>query len=225
MSQATGSGDEALLQQSRALGDPTRLAIFATIRDAGEPLGVAELTNRFGLNHNAIRQHLAKLRAAGLVIEAQEPPSGPGRPRLSYRVTPGASDRWGGSSPFETLSMLLLELLTGGETARDVGRRAGRRLADEHGTAADTVTILDAVARRMGFEPRVSSTRVGADVVLERCPFLGPAGSSPEVVCDLHLGIAEGIAERASDHATITELVIRPPKRAGCRIKVDARQM
>lgn len=220
MSRTASRADQALLDQSRALGDPTRHAIFVYVRDAIRPVGVAELTDHFGLNHNAIRQHLAKLRDAALVIEERDRPSGPGRPPLRYRPTPGAVERWGGAGPHEALSMMLLELLRGEGTPRDVGRRAGRRLAAEHGPDADAVEVLEAVARRLGFEPRLHDTQAGADVILDRCPFLGPAGAAPDIVCDLHLGIAEGIAEAAADEATITDLVVRPPKRAGCRIKV-----
>lgn len=107
-----------------------------------------------------------------------------------------------------------------GATPLAVGRDVGRRLAEEHGTAADATDILDAVARKLGFEPRVETRRHGVDVVLDRCPFVAPAADAPEVVCELHRGVAEGIAERAADDATITDLVIRPPARAKCRIKV-----
>ncbi len=82
MDNVAGSSDHELLVQSRALGDPTRNAIFVHLRDAPEPVTVAELTDRFGLNHNAIRQHLAKLRAAGLATEHRDPPSGRGRPPI-----------------------------------------------------------------------------------------------------------------------------------------------
>lgn len=212
--------DRSLLVQSRALGDPTRHAVFARLRDAPGPLGVAELTDHFGLNHNAIRQHLAKLVDAGLVVGERQTPTGPGRPRWRYRPVPGAAERWGGASPFEVLSMLLVELVTGAGTPRDVGRHAGRRLAVEYGDAADAVEIVDAVARRLGFEPRCSATPLGVDVVLDRCPFAGPAAAAPEIVCALHLGIAEGIAQQAAGEATIDGLIVRPPDRAGCRIKI-----
>ena len=194
--------------------------MFAYVRDAPEPVGVAELTAHFGLNHNAIRQHLAKLVYAGLVQGEAEGRAGRGRPPRRFRPTPGAAERWGGTSPFETLSMLLLELLNGGSTPREVGRRAGRKMAIDHGAEADAVEILAAVARRLGFEPHRSETAAGVDVVLERCPFVGPASAAPEVVCELHLGIAEGIAAQAGDDARIDGLVVRPPERAGCRIQV-----
>ena len=42
-----------LQEQARALGDPTRHAIFRYVADAGTPVDVAELTKHFALNHNA----------------------------------------------------------------------------------------------------------------------------------------------------------------------------
>lgn len=215
------TADDDLLVQSRALGDPTRHAVFVYLRDATVPVGVAELTEHFGLNHNAIRQHLAKLVDAGLVVGEFGSPSGPGRPPRHYRPTPGAAERWGGPSPYETLSMMLLELLRGDATPREVGRHVGRRFAVEHGPDVGAVEALDAIARRLGFEPTVQPTSAGVDVVLDRCPFLGPADSAPEIVCDLHRGIAEGIAEQAAGEAVVDDLVIHPPQIAGCRIKVS----
>ena len=63
-------------REARALGDPTRHRLFRYIADAPEPVGVAELTSHVGLNHNAVRQHLAVLKEAGLVREETE--TGPG---------------------------------------------------------------------------------------------------------------------------------------------------
>lgn len=222
MPRTTTPPDHDVLEQSRALGDPTRHAVFVYLRDAPAPVGVAELTAHFGLNHNAIRQHLTKLVEAGLVASELDRPSGPGRPARRYRAIPGAAERWGGVSAYEALSMMLVELLQSGRTPREVGREAGRRLAAQHGVEAGSVEVLDAVARRLGFEPHVDQTPTGVEVVLDRCPFVGPAAAAPEVVCDLHRGIAEGITEQAADGATIDDVVIHPPQHAGCRIKVGA---
>jgi predicted ArsR family transcriptional regulator len=212
--------DQELLIQSRALGDPTRHAIFVQVRDADEPVSVAELTAAFGLNHNAIRQHLAKLRQAGLVAEQRDRPAGPGRPPVRYRVVPGVAERWGSPVAYEVLTLLLLEMVRTGASPVEAGRSAGRHLAEEHGTDADAVEILDAVARKLGFDPQVQERRNGVDVVLARCPFVRPAAEAPEVVCMIHRGIAEGIAESSADHARVVDLVVRPPQRANCRIKV-----
>lgn len=213
--------DPNLLDQSRALSDPTRHAIFEYVRDAVHPVTVAELTTHFGLNHNAIRQHLAKLHDAGLVVEQRDPPTGPGRPPVRYRVS-ATNEHLGSTEAWEALSMMLLELVSSGADVLDVGRATGRRLAQEHGTDDTAAAILRDIARRLGFAPTVKPTRAGADVVLARCPFVGPAAESPEIVCELHRGIAEGIAEEAADDAVVTDLVIHPPRRANCRIKLAA---
>jgi DNA-binding transcriptional ArsR family regulator len=104
----------ALQQQARALGDPTRHAIFRYLVDAGRAVDVAELTAHFGLNHNAIRQHLAKLVDAGLAVEETVRRRGPGRPRLAYRPHPATDSRWGVAGPYERLSLLLCVIVRTG---------------------------------------------------------------------------------------------------------------
>ncbi len=212
--------DRQVQARSRALADPTRYAIFAHVRDAGRPVTVAELTDHFELNHNAIRQHLAKLAAAGLVVGEKLRGNGTGRPPVGYRLVAGVAEHQGDRAAYERLSALLVELLQTGETPIAVGRRAGLALAAEHGGAGGTVALLDAVARRLGFEPHLEHLADGVDVVLDRCPFVGPAGSAPEIVCVLHEGIAQGIAEAVADGQQVADLTIRPPERAGCRIHV-----
>jgi predicted ArsR family transcriptional regulator len=212
-------GDELPLQ-ARALADPTRYAVFQYIDEAVAPVGVAELTAHFGFNHNAIRQHLAKLRDAGLVIEEQRPPTGPGRPALCYRPTPGVADRWDGTNASERLTGMLVALLRGEGSPYDVGRRAGRELAEEHPLDVDALEIIEAVARRLGFEPRRERRRDGVDVILERCPFAASATTAPDIICELHRGLAVGIAEAAAGDVTVTGLVIRTPQRAGCRVQL-----
>ena len=78
-------------REARALGDPTRHRLFRYIADAPQSVGVAELTSHVGLNHNAVRQHLAVLKEAGLVTEETEDRSRRGRPRLMYRLHPEVS--------------------------------------------------------------------------------------------------------------------------------------
>jgi predicted ArsR family transcriptional regulator len=215
----TGSpalGDD-VMRQGRALGDPTRFAIFRYLDESVTPVGVAELTTHFGLNHTAFRQHLAKLKVAGLVVEEVGVADRPGRPPLRYRPSVDVALRWGGTSPYEDLALLLLEVLAG-RPAREVGAEAGRRLAGRARRGVDAVGLLEAITRRQGFEP-VRET--GADVVelvLGRCPLAEAASVSPELVCELHRGLAEGVAEACG--AAVTGLVVRPPRRAGCRLQL-----
>jgi predicted ArsR family transcriptional regulator len=207
--------------QARALADPTRYAIFRYLDEAAVPASVAELTAHFGLNHNAIRQHLAKLRDAELVTEELAAPSGRGRPAVRYRPTPGAVERWEGANPYERLTTMLVELLRGEGTPAEVGRRAGRELAREQGARVDAVEVIESVARRLGFEPHREAGAHGLDVVLDRCPFASSARMAPDIICELHRGLAEGIAATAAGDVTVTGLTVKPPRRAGCRIHLQ----
>ncbi len=209
-----------LQEQARALGDPTRHSIFEYIATADHGVDVAELTAHVGLNHNAIRQHLAKLVSATLVGETTAAPSGRGRPRLVYRVDPSVESRWGVSGPYERLSVLLTEIIRTGDTPVEVGRRAGSARSSGTGSTTDdgAEAIADAMARE-GFDPEVRRRRDGTDIILRTCPFESGALADPDTVCQLHLGMAEGMAERVGGVAVET-LVTKDPRRAQCRLEL-----
>jgi predicted ArsR family transcriptional regulator len=204
-------------EQARALGDPTRHAIFRHVVESPSPVTVGELTDRFELNHNAVRQHLAKLVSAGLLLEERGAPSGPGRPRLLYSVDPAAESRWGVTGPYERLSLLLTEVIRSGDTPIEVGRRAGRREAAEH-PEDDPSAALVGVTARGGFEPTLEQRGDDVDVLLHSCPFANLALADPDIVCELHHGIAIGVAEQVGG-ITIEGLEGRDPRGAPCRLR------
>jgi predicted ArsR family transcriptional regulator len=213
-----------LQQQAKALGDPTRHRIFRYIVDAGVDVDVAELTEHFGFNHNAIRQHLAKLVDAGLVLESSAPVTGRGRPKLIYRVSPSAESRWGVAGPYERLSWLLTEIVRSGDTPVEVGRRAIERQRLGTSTVGrDPIDALVAEMARNGFEPTVRRRGDQVDIVLGTCPFSSTAQIDPDTVCNLHLGMAYGVAELV-DGLVIDELVPRDPRQANCRLRCHVAQ-
>lgn len=212
--------DTTVPRQAKALGDPTRHAIFRAVADAPSPVDVATLTARFELNHNAVRQHLAKLCAAGLLVEEVGPSTGRGRPRLQYRPALVTSGDWGIPSPYEHLAVMLVEALRSGRSPREVGAEAGRQLAAKVPGGVDPVEALETFAAQRGFEPRRVERRGSVDLVLDRCPFQVTASIAPDVICQLHLGLAEGIAEATGGSVEVTELIARDPRRAGCRLKL-----
>lgn len=211
-------GDKDMLQrQARALGDPTRHELFRYLAVADRPVGVAELTDHAGLNHNAVRQHLAKLVAAGLVVERVGEPTGRGRPRLEYTVEPSTDCRWGVVGPYERLSLLLAEIIRTGDDPIEVGRRAARREHLGTSTSDDAVaTLVDRMARH-GFDPAVTRDGDRIEVVLQRCPFESAALTDPDTICNLHLGLARGVADQ-SVGLFVDGLIPRDPRRAGCRL-------
>jgi predicted ArsR family transcriptional regulator len=208
-----------LQEQARALGDPTRYAIFRHIAQADRPLGIAELNEQFSFNHNAIRQHLAKLVAAGLVVESTVRGIGRGRPRLMYEIDPAVEAHWGTTGPYERLSRLLLEIVRTGLAPAEVGRR-GADLFRVPSPSGDVIADISVAMARQGFEPEVRAARGGAEIVLHHCPFAAVAVADRETVCGLHLGIAEGLAGETC--ASIAELVAYDPRKADCRIRIHA---
>ena len=215
----TAAGRKPTLQEeARALGDPTRHAIFRYVAGAPTPVDVAELTSLFGLNHNAIRQHLAKLVDTGLLTERTARAGGPGRPRLVYELAPGVESRWGVTGPYERLSMLLTEVIRTGASPLEVGRRAGHRYKVPPGSAGDEVDDLAAAMTKQGFEPEVHREGGRTEVVLHACPFASVASADPDVVCQLHLGIAEGLAEGTD--VLVEDIARQDPYKAGCRVRM-----
>jgi ArsR family transcriptional regulator len=51
----------------KALADPTRLSMAATLRRQGQPVCICDLVSVFGLSQPTISHHMAVLKAAGLV--------------------------------------------------------------------------------------------------------------------------------------------------------------
>jgi predicted ArsR family transcriptional regulator len=206
-------------EQARALGAPTRRSILAHLADAGGPVPVATLTAQLGLNHNAVRKHLAQLVATGLVLEEREPRDTAGRPRLLYRLPPPAPVR---AQPYERLAVLLATALRTGADPVSVGRDAAAIVADEvaGGAPESPVAALAAQLEADGFEPVVRRRGRKADIVLQHCPYAAAASANPDAVCRLHLGLAEGAAE-AIGGVRVDGLTVKDPERAGCRVAVS----
>lgn len=207
--------------QARAIGDPTRYRIFEYISECADAVGVAELTELLGLNHNAIRQHLAKLVDADLVVEVDPLVSGRGRPRLQYVIAPSVESRWGSIGPYERLAVLLTELVRSGESPVEVGRRAGRRqrLGDTV-ESADPVSSLVDQMERQGFAPAVRERGRTVDVTLQVCPFQSAVLADPDTICQLHLGLAQGLADSIGG-LEVHDLVPKDPRRAHCRLRCE----
>lgn len=200
--------------QARALGDPTRHEIYRYVATAGRDVDVAELTEHTGLNHNAVRQHLAKLVAAGLVVGGREQRSRPGRPRLVYRPVSDAPADGG----YERLAGWLTEVILTGDTPVEVGRRAGARTAAPlEGADIAPVEHLRSAMEAHGFAPTIRRRAGATEIVLGRCPFTTAVLTDPNTICALHLGLAEGAAAQVAG-LQVDELVPHDPRRAGCRL-------
>jgi predicted ArsR family transcriptional regulator len=100
-----------------------------------------------------------------------------------------------------------------------VGRKAGRRSGRARKAAGGSGTgaMVDE-ASRLGFQPSLEPRHDGeVDIVLNACPFADVAAADPKTVCQLHLGIAEGLAASIGG-LEVTHLHVADPFAAGCRI-------
>jgi predicted ArsR family transcriptional regulator len=206
-------------REARALGDPTRHRLFRYIADAPQPVGVAELTSHVGLNHNAVRQHLAVLKEAGLVTQETEARSRRGRPRLMYRIHPEVAGRWETPGAYAWLAGVLSGALRRQQGAHQAGRQEGHRRAAELAGPYDSADLLEAEMTRRGFRPSRTEHGPRISLVLRQCPFAEVAVGDQGTVCQLHLGLAEGLAEGLGSLA-IEGLTVKNARQAGCRLTI-----
>jgi predicted ArsR family transcriptional regulator len=192
----------------KALGDDTRFAIYRELAFSPAPCSASELADRLGLHANTVRPHLERMREAGLVEVEAIHRGRVGRPQLRYSLAPGAPGL-GFDPPAHTLLAGLLAALADqlgadAEDATALGRRWGEEAVGRRQPARGCVAALMAELDRLGFEPVESPVdppdgrRIRIDFV--HCPFRELAEAYPELVCNLHRGIVEGVV-KASDSA------------------------
>lgn len=208
--------------EAKALSDPTRYKLFRYIVESNTPVFVDELTNFAKVNHNAVRQHLEVLKNANLITEEIEPRNRPGRPRLTYNVSPSVAGRWNIEGPYLKASKLLVSMIKSGRTAREVGKSEGRTRVQEliaSNKNLDLIETLHYDLTQQGFDPQYSHDRNVSRFILQNCPFKEVAALDPKTLCQIHLGILEGMSEQID---TQTKVSLKPsdPYKAKCCVKV-----
>ncbi len=199
---------DGALARARALASPSRTRIHGLIASAEQPLTIAELAVATGLHRTAVGAHLGRLLEAGLVERFVLAPEGRGRPRAAFRAVH--------HDPYRALAAWLAEGVRTGTGARELGQAIGERMADATG---DPVEMLVREASRLGFSPemRAHHSRDSLHLVLHTCPFADLTDIDPDTVCELHLGLAEGLTAR-SDDVHVTSLHRADPHRGGCSL-------
>lgn len=190
-----GTGYHAVLASS------TRRRILLVLQASTTAPTAHDLANRLGLHVTTVRFHLDQLEDVALV--ARQPGAGHrrGRPSIRYRATHTEVGR----ARDELLDAFVQILADDGEPGRAQSIRAGRRWADLlPDRAGDADTAICDVLARLGFDPEPD----GDSIRLRACPFREEARRHPDVVCQVHLGLAQRLAERAGEgDAGAVELV------------------
>ncbi|GIG21683.1 transcriptional regulator [Cellulomonas chitinilytica] len=200
-------------QAARTLASGSRVDLLHLLQDGGEHT-IGELATATGLHENTTREHLQRLVADGFAQRTPERRTVRGRPRMVYRAVsaddvradPHARRRLEESIARVALTRVLLEGY-GREvrSAPDAAQAAGRAMVadpDLHAvpTPAEGTPVvdrqLDALEghlERLGFDPELDRDEMAFH--LYRCPFLDLAQARPEVVCNVHLGLAQGVLD------------------------------
>ena len=206
---AANDFDRALGELTGALGDPTRRAIYLTVRESEEPITAARISELFGIHPNVARHHLDRLMADGYLQTGTRPdsrPAGVGRPPRVFEATDTDVSIAYPARRHDLLAELLVRVVErldpeqGPRVAEEVGRAYGEELAAAVGLSGETglTPALDAVARAL--------TGVGFDFTADAaqgrllsgvCPFGRTATTHPELVCRLDLGIVKGLMAAA----------------------------
>ena len=212
-------GIEDALRRVVALGDGvapgsanvisgSRRTLLETLRGGTDPLTLEELADRAGLHVNTTRHHLEVLAAAGLVVRTVAAPSGRGRPKVLYTVSPSAL------APFAELSEFLQRALEGGNEDAVAVEAARRWLASvpQAGLVEDAdgavAAVLDSL-RAVGFDAK--SDAVGDNVVVSQCPYASLISEHP-MICTVHAELVSGVLARTGQDVTLDgfDVWVRP---------------
>jgi predicted ArsR family transcriptional regulator len=191
---------ERQLAVLKALGDETRYAMYEELARSTAALSASDLAERLGIHANTVRLHLERLREVGLVDVEAVHRGTVGRPQHLYFLSAGAPGL-GFDPPAHVLLAGLLASLAervgadageAAETGRVWGTEAGRRTR-----ARSCLSALESELAKLGFEPALESDDSDDDARIEflHCPFRELAEAYPELVCNLHRGLCEGVVD------------------------------
>jgi predicted ArsR family transcriptional regulator len=187
-----------MLAVLKALGDETRFSMYQELASSTHPLSATELADRLGIHANTVRLHLERLRGAGLVDVEAVHRGTVGRPQHVYALASGAPSL-GFDPPSYTLLAGLLAALAervgaDGEEATAIGRKWGAE-AGRRTRSRSCAKALTSELERLGFDPVSEEDGSEVSIAFLHCPFRELAEAYPELVCNLHRGICEGVVK------------------------------
>jgi predicted ArsR family transcriptional regulator len=215
-----------MLAVLKALGDETRFSMYRELASSTRPLTATELAERLGLHANTVRLHLDRLREAGLVDGEPVHRGTVGRPQHVYSLASGAPGLGFDPPSYTLLAGLLAALAERVGADNEDATAAGRAWGVEAGRrtrARSCVKALTSEMERLGFDPNTVATQGEADVAFMHCPFRELAEAYPELVCNLHRGICEGIVSEVGGGsvADFGTLYDRDPCRVTVAVEVS----
>lgn len=187
----------------KALADDTRYRLYRYVGLAGRPVSIREMSRRLSLHPNTLRPHLRRLEEAGLVSREVRKTASVGRPQTVYSVKEQAVEE---GRDYRLLAEILCGLVDGRRglaRAEALARQWGAYLV-AHGVpkpgarprTGRNLALLQEAMDRAGFDPRFRRLHGSEiEVTLRDCPFRELADDHRDLVCTLHRGLVEGMAE------------------------------
>lgn len=206
----------------RQLG-PTQQKLLRALLAAPQGASVEMLCERLGVTHNAVRQHLTLLVAAGFVERGIAKPTG-GRPQMRYVLRAAGRELF--PRNYGLIATGLLEHLyaSAGKAGvqsmlaaigRELGSAAASRIDadDDEGVANALADQLDA----LGYEALAVRRDGGTQVEAYNCVFHALAEAHPDV-CRFDLAFMESATGRPIQHM---ECLLRGGH--ACRFRIGRR--
>lgn len=227
---ADPSPEKAVEELTRLLGDPTRRRIYFHVRTNPEALRVSDIAQTFYLHPNVARAHLEKLYRAGL-LKVQLTHGRSGRPAKAYAPTDRRLEVLIPRRDYRALADLAIDVLAQGESIEGMTERAmslGRQWQGEERVAEDSETPVAEAAERvaarlqvLGSEAAAYTLADGVELEIRNCLFAESANRHPEVVCQAHQAMLNGMFDAAGVPVELSVEESVPEGGNACRFSVS----
>jgi predicted ArsR family transcriptional regulator len=205
----------------RQLGT-TQQKLLRRLLAAPQGATVEALCEALGVTHNAVRQHLTSLIAAGYVDRGSAIPSG-GRPESRYVLLPAGRELFPRNYGLVAASVLEHLYATSGKAAvqallASIGSELGAKASERIAAAGDdAATALADQLDALGYEAQTVQRDGEVEVEAYNCVFHALAKMHPDV-CRFDLAFMEAATGRPIQHL---ECLVRGGH--ACRFRLGAR--
>jgi predicted ArsR family transcriptional regulator len=213
----------------KALGDNTRYAIYLELARSPLALSTAEIADSLELHPNTVRPHLERMREVGLLEVDADSRGTVGRPQHRWSLAPEAPSLGLEPSSFRLLAGLLASVAADVHADQELLAGAGRvqgRVSGAVRAAAGVQSCLEALVDELadlGFDPAVADDGSVTTVGFTHCPFRELAEAYPDVVCQLHRGIVEGVIDGVPNAEVRVAAFATLADRDPCRVELVSR--
>jgi len=199
-----------------SLSDPTRRRLYVFVSRSNEPIGRDEAADALGIPRQTAAYHLDRLAEEGLVdVEflrrSGRTGPGAGRPAKLYKRTDRDHEVSLPPRRYGLAARILLDVVSRGAIKRKDLAAAAHRIGAELGEVG-----LDQALRETGYDPIMEE----GEIRFRNCPFHILKTQDQRTVCNLNLGLVEGMLEASGDRR---KAYLEPSKTYCCvRVRPEA---